>query len=95
MVAEYRDRRDQLCAAAATVPGFALSVPEGALYVWVDVSGKGQDGAAVAQDLLERAGIAAVPGPAFGSEYADFIRLTYASSSTLVGAASDALTKWA
>jgi aspartate/methionine/tyrosine aminotransferase len=42
MVAEYRDRRDQLCAAAATVPGFALSVPEGALYVWVDVSPSGR-----------------------------------------------------
>jgi aspartate aminotransferase len=95
MLAEYGTRRDELCAAAAKVPGFALSVPQGALYVWVDVSGTGRDGAAVAQALLEDAGIAVVPGQAFGSTYTDFIRLTYASDSRVVSLASRALQLWA
>jgi aminotransferase len=94
MVKEYGRRRDELCAAAATVPGFRLSVPEGALYVWVDVSATGASGSEVAESLLDRAGVAVVPGAAFGAEYADYIRLTYASSEAVVSAGCRALAGW-
>jgi aspartate aminotransferase len=94
MVAEYGRRRDELCAAAASVPGFRLTVPEGALYIWVDVSATGANGTEVTQSLLERAGVAVVPGAAFGREYADHVRLTYASSAAVVTAAGEALANW-
>lgn len=94
MVKEYGRRRDELCAATATVAGFRLAVPEGALYVWIDVSATGASGAEVAESLLDRAGVAVVPGAAFGAEYADHIRLTYASSETVVSAACRALADW-
>jgi aspartate/methionine/tyrosine aminotransferase len=94
MVAEYGRRRDELCAAAASVSGFQLTPPEGALYVWVDVSATGANGTEVAKSLLERAAVAVVPGAAFGLKYADHVRLTYASSAAVVAEACDALTDW-
>jgi aspartate/methionine/tyrosine aminotransferase len=94
MVNEYARRRDELCSALETVPGFQQSVPEGALYVWADVSGTGLTGAKVAESLLDAAGIAVVPGEAFGPEYVNHIRLTYASSDAVVSAACSALATW-
>jgi aspartate aminotransferase len=94
MVNEYARRRDELCSALETVPGFQQSVPEGALYVWADVSGTGLTGAKVAESLLDAAGIAVVPGEAFGPEYVNHIRLTYASSDAVVSAACRALATW-
>jgi aspartate/methionine/tyrosine aminotransferase len=94
MVHEYARRRDELCSALDTVPGFQLSVPEGALYVWADVSATGMSGAQVAESLLDVAGIAVVPGEAFGSEYVDHIRLTYAPSDVVISAACRALAAW-
>jgi aspartate aminotransferase len=94
MVHEYGRRRDELCSALDTVPGFQPSVPEGALYVWADVSATGLSGTKVAESLLDVAGIAVVPGEAFGPEYADHIRLTYAPSAAVVSAACRALAVW-
>jgi aminotransferase len=94
MVAEYERRRDELCTTVASVAGWRLAVPAGALYVWVDVSATGASGTDVAESLLAQAGIAAVPGAAFGLEYADHIRLTFASSESVVTAACQALADW-
>jgi arginine:pyruvate transaminase len=62
--------------------------------VWADVSATGLSGTKVAESLLDVAGIAVVPGEAFGPEYADHIRLTYASSAAVVSAACRALAVW-
>jgi aspartate/methionine/tyrosine aminotransferase len=94
MVHEYARRRDELCHALDIVPGFNVSVPEGALYVWADIAATGLSGAQVAESLLDVAGIAVVPGEAFGPEYVDHIRLTYAPSDAVVSAACRALAAW-
>jgi aspartate/methionine/tyrosine aminotransferase len=94
MVHEYARRRDELCHALDIVPGFNVSVPEGALYVWADIAATGLSGAQVAESLLDVAGIAVVPGEAFGPEYVDYIRLTYAPSDAVVSAACRALAAW-
>jgi len=94
MVHEYARRRDELCSALDIVPGFQLSVPEGALYVWADVSETGLSGTKVAESLLDVAGIAVVPGEAFGPEYVGHIRLTYAASDAVVSAVCRALATW-
>jgi aminotransferase len=55
--------------------------PEGAYYVLADVSRLGQSGSlAAAVELLERTGVASVPGSAFyqGSEGDQLVRLCFA-----------------
>jgi aspartate/methionine/tyrosine aminotransferase len=95
MVAEYQRRRDELCGALASVPGFRLSTPQGALYAWVDISRAGRgDGGEIARLLLEELGIAVAPGHAFGAEYTDFVRFAYGCGSDAISAACAALAKW-
>ncbi|MDQ1716095.1 MAG: hypothetical protein QOE89_48 [Pseudonocardiales bacterium] len=95
MVAEYQRRRDELCGALASVPGFRLSTPQGALYAWVDVSRAGRgDGGEIARLLLDELGIAVAPGHAFGAEYPDFVRFAYGCGSDAISAACTALAQW-
>jgi len=72
---EFESRRDVVLAALAAIPGVACPRPQGAFYVFPDVScafGKSHQGRAIANDvefcaaLLETKGVACVPGSAFG-----------------------------
>jgi aminotransferase len=66
--AMYKAKRDQLLA-ILTGAGFACVVPRGAYYIMADIRGLSADGDVVfTRRMVERVGIAAVPG---GSFYAD------------------------
>jgi aspartate/methionine/tyrosine aminotransferase len=80
MVAEFHRRRDQFTHDLNQVPGFRCVLPEGAFYAWVNVAGTGAGAEEVCRILLEEAGVAAIPGAAFGPSGADFIRFSFASS---------------
>lgn len=78
----YQGKRDRFCRALAEA-GLTPSVPHGAYYVLADVSRlPGQTGKARAIYLLEKTGVAGVPGEAFfsGQEGADFVRFSYAKT---------------
>ncbi len=65
MAADYARKRDILCGALADV-GLTPHVPQGAYYVLADMRKLGAPNAkAAAMTLLERTGIAAVPGTSF------------------------------
>lgn len=87
MVEAFHKRRDLVVKLMQEIPGIKLNVPEGAFYVFPDVSsffGKTLRGTEIknADDLslylLEHANVATVTGDAFGN--ADCIRLSYATS---------------
>ncbi len=78
MVTEFRARRDILVDGLTSI-GFNCKKPDGAFYVFVDVSECG-GGDAVAEQLLREAYIAVTPGSAFGPGSADYIRISYAAS---------------
>jgi aspartate aminotransferase len=80
MVAEFARRRDQFVRELNAVPGFRCQAPEGAFYAWVDITGTGMSAEDVCRVLLEDAGVAAIPGAAFGAAGKDFIRFSFASS---------------
>ncbi|MDE3135351.1 MAG: pyridoxal phosphate-dependent aminotransferase [Acidobacteriota bacterium] len=80
MIAEYRRRREQLLGGLNTIPGFSCLEPEGAFYAWADISGTGLSDREIARYLLEEAGVASIPGSAFGAAGADFLRFSFASS---------------
>ncbi len=87
MVDEFKVRRDLVLNLLAEIPGINTNVPEGAFYVFPDVSsyfGKTLKGTTInnATDfsmyLLEEANVATVTGDAFGNP--DCIRISYAAS---------------
>ena len=73
----FEQRRDLICRLAADIPGWKFNKPQGAFYLFPDVSAIGS-GDQVAQLLLEKAHVAVVPGSAFGCPAC--IRLSYAIS---------------
>src|SRR6202045_1096029 len=80
MVGELARRREQFVRDLNRVPGFRCQPPEGAFYAWVDIRGTGTSAEEVCRILLEEAGVAAIPGAAFGPAGKDFVRFSFASS---------------
>jgi aspartate aminotransferase len=80
MVAEFTRRREQFVRDLNEVPGFRCEGPAGAFYAWVDIRGTGITAEELCRILLEDAGVAAIPGAAFGLAGRDFVRFSFASS---------------
>jgi aspartate aminotransferase len=80
MVGEFARRREQFARELNRVPGFRCEPPEGAFYAWVDITGTGMTAEEICRILLEDAGVAAIPGAAFGPAGRDFVRFSFASS---------------
>ena len=80
MVREFGKRREQFIRDLNRVPGFRCSSPEGAFYAWVNIAETGFSADELCRIMLEEAGVAAIPGAAFGSAGTDFIRFSFASS---------------
>ena len=87
MVDEFKTRRDIVVGLLRDIDGFKVNVPEGAFYVFPDVSaffGKTIKGVKIenASDfslfILEKANVATVTGAAFGTP--NCIRISYAAS---------------
>ncbi len=80
MVAEFRRRRDAIVKGLNAIPGFRCSVPDGAFYVFPNVSGTGMKSKDLADMLLNDAGVACLSGTAFGSYGDGYLRFSYAAS---------------
>jgi aspartate aminotransferase len=87
MRADYIRLRDRVLEGFKTIPGLTCTVPEGAFYVYPNISkfiGKGGVTSAtdLAAKLLSEAHVVVVPGEAFGTS--EHIRLSYAVSSDVI-----------
>jgi len=80
MVGEFAKRREHFIRDLNRIPGFRCSPPEGAFYAWVNITETGMSAAELCRIMLEEAGVAAIPGAAFGAAGVDFIRFSFASS---------------
>jgi aspartate aminotransferase len=79
MAAEYARRRDLVVSALDGLGGISCPAPDGTFYVFPDISGAGHgDSAGFAEWLLREAGVALVPGPAFGPGGEGHMRLSFA-----------------
>lgn len=87
MIDKFKERRDLVLELLGAIEGFQLNVPEGAFYVFPDISsffGKELNGTRInnasdfAMYLLEHANVATVTGEAFGNP--NCIRISYAAS---------------
>ncbi|MFO7849120.1 MAG: pyridoxal phosphate-dependent aminotransferase [Spirochaetia bacterium] len=77
---EYQSRRDYFVKALNDIPGFKCTVPDGAFYVFVDISEHNEDDWAFAEYLLKEVKITSIPGSSFGPTGRGFIRFSYATS---------------
>jgi len=89
MVGEFAKRREQFIRDLNRVPGFRCTAPEGAFYAWVNITETGMSAEDLCRILLEEAGVAAIPGAAFGAAGADFLRFSFASSTATLQEAVD------
>ncbi len=80
MVSMFERRRQQFVNDLNQIPGFRCEAPEGAFYAWVDIQGTGTSAEEVCRILLDDAGVAAIPGAAFGPAGRHFVRFSFASS---------------
>ncbi len=80
MVAEFRRRRDAICAGLSAIPGFHCPVPGGAFYAFANIKGTGMDSKVLADYLLTDAGVSCLDGGAFGEYGKGYIRFSYANS---------------
>jgi aspartate aminotransferase len=98
---EYESRRDLVCQRLSAMPGIRYRVPEGAFYLFFDVSAhfgrtltgrKVTDSNSFCLAALECAHVNLVTGAAFGAD--GFVRLSYAASRDQLSGGLDRLEQW-
>ncbi|MDR7897686.1 pyridoxal phosphate-dependent aminotransferase [Thermosynechococcus sp. JY1334] len=77
MVAAFRDRRACMYERISETPRLRCLKPQGAFYLFVDISETGLSSVEFCDRLLEEERVATIPGKAFGMD--DHIRLSYAT----------------
>ncbi len=80
MVAEFRRRRDLIVRRLNEIPGIRCGTPQGAFYVFPNVTGLPVDARAFADRLLDEWGVAVLAGTCFGVRGDGYLRLSYANS---------------
>ncbi|MDD4894156.1 MAG: aminotransferase class I/II-fold pyridoxal phosphate-dependent enzyme [Candidatus Omnitrophica bacterium] len=79
MKREYKRRREFITDGLCKL-GFGCAKPQGAFYAFPSIKNTGLDAMEFAKRLLKEQKVAVVPGTAFGEQYKDYIRISYASS---------------
>jgi len=80
MVAEFKQRRDAIVTGLNAIEGITCLKPAGAFYVFPNVQQLPLSGQEFADYLLTEAGVALLPGTAFGKAGEGYLRLSYANS---------------
>ncbi len=92
MVKEFVKRRDYMVNKLNSIKGFKASNPEGAFYVFSDISSFGMDSLKFCSKLLEEAKVAVIPGGPFGWD--THIRFSFATSMENIQKGLDRIEKW-
>jgi len=76
----YQKRRDAIVAGLNELPGISCQNPQGAFYAFPNIKEIGMTSQQAADHFLEAAGVALLPGSAFGKFGEGYLRLSYANS---------------
>jgi aspartate aminotransferase len=80
VVASYQQRRDVLIGGLNAIPGLTCRIPQGAFYAFPNITGFERSSSFISNYLLDEAGVATLPGTAFGPGGEGFLRLCFANS---------------
>ncbi len=92
MKKEFVKRRDYMLKRINTIKGLSVVKPEGAFYVFANISKTGLDSMEFARRLLDEAQVAVIPGVGFGQS--NYIRLSFATSMELIEKGLDRISNW-
>jgi aspartate/methionine/tyrosine aminotransferase len=79
MTAEYQGRRDRVIERLRGIPGVEPLVPEGGLFVMVDIRGLGKPSEDVSRYLMRDAGVVVLHGSAYGPGGEGTLRVSFAA----------------
>ena len=91
---EFQRRRDVFVAGLNKIKGFSCRMPKGAFYVFPNIKKTGWKSKALADALLEQAGVAALSGTAFGEFGEGYLRFSVANSLENLEPALERLDQW-
>jgi len=80
MMEKFTQRRKLIHEGLNSLPGVECSLPGGAFYAFPKVIGTGMDGSEFCKRAMHEAGVAIVPGTAFGKTCKDYVRFSFAAS---------------
>ena len=93
MMKEFNVRRKLVTDGLNSIPGIECALPGGAFYVFPKVIGTGMNGSEFTKKCMYEAGVAVVPGTAFGSTAKDYIRISFAASQDNISKALEKIKK--
>jgi len=82
MVEKFRSRRDLVVDGLNRIPGMRCARPDGVFYAFPNIETTGFDEKELADHLLDEAGVAVLPGTAFGPAGKGYLRLAYTQGET-------------
>ncbi len=85
LVKVFERRRDLVVDGLNAIPGMRCTRPQGAFYAFPNIQGTGFDEKELADRLLSEAGVALLPGTAFGDAGKGYIRIAYTQSEEELG----------
>ncbi len=80
MLDKFTLRRNLIHKGLNDLPGIECSLPGGAFYAFPKVIGTGMNGSEFCKKAMHEAGVAIVPGTAFGKTCQDYVRFSFAAS---------------
>ncbi len=89
---EFAKRRDMMVQGIEVIKNMSCIRPEGAFYLFCDISKLGMGSVEVANRLLDEAKVATIPGEPFGAD--DFIRLSFATGEEKIKKALGRIKEW-
>lgn len=93
MVAEFKRRRDLIVAGLNSIDGISCKTPQGAFYVFPNITKLNMSSEEVADYLLEEANVAVLDGKSFGEYGEGHLRLSYATSTENIEKAIERIRK--
>ena len=94
MRAAFKGRRDVFVAGLNRIKGFSCRMPKGAFYAFPNITKTGWKSKALADALLEQAGVAALSGASFGDYGEGYLRFSVANSLENLNQALERIDGW-
>jgi len=93
MMKHFTKRRNLIHQGLNNLPGVECSLPGGAFYAFPKVIGTGMNGEEFCKKAMHEAGVAIVPGTAFGKTCNDYVRFSFAASEDNISQALENIKK--
>ena len=93
MMKEFNKRRKLIVEGLRSLKGVECSLPGGSFFVFPNVKKTGMNGEEFTKVCLEKAGVAMIPGTAFGKFATDNVRFNFATSRENISKAIDKIDK--